>query len=114
MKTNMMYLAAALLLTACSPKASNMTKVVAQFGDDAPESVRIVIGATNMPSLDTIVPVKNGRLEAMIPKNLVGTACLFPGFRRFHHHHRPGGAYSSLFQPGGHSFALSCVSRMDG
>ena len=103
MKTNMMYLAAALLLTACSPKASNMTKVVAQFGDDAPESVRIVIGATNMPSLDTIVPVKNGRLEAMIPKNLVGTACLFPGNTTFQseelyaeggrHHHpllRPG------------------------
>ena len=41
MKTNMMYLAAALLLAACSPKASNMTKIVAQFGDDAPESVRI-------------------------------------------------------------------------
>ncbi len=83
MKTNMMYLAAALLLAACSPKASNMTKVVAQFGEDAPDSVRIVIGAVNMPSLDTIVPVKNGRLEAKIPKNLVGTTCLFPGNTTF-------------------------------
>ena len=83
MKTNMMYLAAALLLAACSPKASNMTRIVAPFGDDAPESVRIVIGAWNMPSLDTIVPLKNGRLEAEIPKNLVGAACLFPGNTTF-------------------------------
>ena len=83
MKTNLMYLAAALLLAACSPKASNMTKIVAQFGDDAPESVRIVTGATNMPSLDTIVPVTNGRLEAKIPKILVGTTCLFPGNTTF-------------------------------
>ena len=83
MKTNMMYLAAALLLAACSPKESNMTRLVAQFGEDAPDSVRIVIGATNMPSLDTIVFVKNGRLDANIPKNLVGTACLFPGNTTF-------------------------------
>ena len=83
MKTNMMYLAAALLLAACSPKESNMTKIVAQFGDDAPESVRIVTGATNMPSLDTIVPVTNGRLEVKIPKILVGTTCLFPGNTTF-------------------------------
>ena len=83
MKTNLMYLAAALLLAACSPKASNMTKIVAQFGDDAPESVRIVTGATSMPSLDTIVPVTNGRLEVKIPKILVRTTCLFPGNTTF-------------------------------
>ena len=83
MKTNLMYLAAALLLAACSPKASNMTKIVAQFGDDAPESARIVTGAYNMPSLDTIVSVKNGRLEAEIPKNLGVYSNIFPGTTTF-------------------------------
>lgn len=83
MKTNLMYLAAALLLAACSPKTSNMTRLVAQFGDDAPESVRIIIGATNLSSLDTIVPVKNGRLNAEIPKYLGMSGTVFQGNTTF-------------------------------
>ena len=58
MKTQMMYLAAAaMLLAACTPKAGRTTRVVGQFGEDAPESVQISVGE----SLDTNVAVVNGR-----------------------------------------------------
>ena len=64
MKTRMMILAAtAMLLAACSPKAGKTTKVVGQFGEDAPESVQISMGE----SLDTTITVENGRFEAEIP-----------------------------------------------
>ena len=64
MKTQMMYLAAAaMLLAACTPKAGKTTKVVGQFGEDAPESVQISMGE----SLDTTITVENGRFEAEIP-----------------------------------------------
>ena len=59
-----MYLAAAaMLLAACTPKAGKTTKVVGQFGEDAPESVQISMGE----SLDTTITVENGRFEAEIP-----------------------------------------------
>ena len=64
MKTQMMYLAAAaMLLAACTPKAGKTTKVVGQFGEDAPESVQISMGE----SLDTTITVENGHFEAEIP-----------------------------------------------
>ena len=64
MKTQMMYLAAAaMLLAACTPKAGRTTRVVGQFGEDAPESVQISVGE----SLDTNVAVVNGRFEIEIP-----------------------------------------------
>ncbi|MBR3386679.1 MAG: TlpA family protein disulfide reductase [Bacteroidales bacterium] len=75
MKTNWMYLAAALLLAACAPKAGDTTKVVGQFSGDAPEAVEIVMGDV----LDTIVVVKNGRFEARIPKDLTTFAVFQPG-----------------------------------
>jgi hypothetical protein len=76
MKTNLMYLAAALLLAACTPKAGNTTKVVGQFGEDAPEVVEISLGDV----LDTTVIVQNGRFEVNIPKNLTTIAVFQTGF----------------------------------
>ena len=71
-----MYLAAALLLAACTPKAGNTTKVVGQFGDDAPEVVEISLGDV----LDTTVIVEKGHFEVNIPKNLTTFAVFQPGF----------------------------------
>ena len=71
-----MYLAAALLLAACTPKAGNTTKVVGQFGEDAPEVVEISLGDV----LDTTVVVENGRFEVNIPKNLTTIAVFQTGF----------------------------------
>ena len=76
MKSNLMYLAAALLLAACTPKAGNTTKVVGQFGDDAPEVVEISLGDV----LDTTVIVEKGHFEVNIPKNLTTFAVFQPGF----------------------------------
>ena len=76
MKTNLMYLAAALLFAACAPKAGNTTKVVGQFGEDAPEVVEISLGDV----MDTTVIVENGRFEVKIPKNLTTFAVFQPGF----------------------------------
>ena len=70
-----MYLAAALLLAACTPKAGNTTKVVGQFGEDAPEVVEISLGDV----LDTTVIVENGRFEVNIPKNLTTIAVFQTG-----------------------------------
>ena len=44
MKTNLMHRAAALLLAACSPKSADTTKVVGQFAENVPETVRLVRG----------------------------------------------------------------------
>ena len=71
-----MYLAAALLLAACSPESGNTTKIVGQFAENAPETVRIVRGYYDavieenaFTSLfDTTVAVVNGRFEVEIPK----------------------------------------------
>ena len=61
-----MYLAAALLVAACGPKAGKTTRVTGQFGDEVPGSVRILVGE----SLDTTVTVTDGRFEVEIPTNL--------------------------------------------
>ena len=71
-----MYLAAAVaLLAACSPKAGNTTKVVGQFGEDAPGFVEISMGEV----LDTTIYVQDGRFEALIPTNLTTMAVIDAG-----------------------------------
>ena len=78
MKTNLMYLAAALLVAACSPKSADTTKVVGQFAENAPEAVRLVRGYYDgmmdeehfHSFFDTTVAVVNGRFEVDIPKCL--------------------------------------------
>ena len=71
MKFNLTLLAAAVLLAAaCAPKAGKTTRVVGQFGEDAPETVRIVLGE----SVDTTVTVTDGRFEVAIPTDLTGFA----------------------------------------
>ena len=62
----LLYLAAVLVVAACGPKAGKTTKVVGQFGEEAPETVRILVGE----SLDTTVTVTDGRFELEIPTNL--------------------------------------------
>ena len=63
----MMYLAAAALaLAACSPKAGETTRVTGQFGEEVPETVRILVGE----SVDTTVTVTDGRFTVEIPTNL--------------------------------------------
>ena len=71
-------MAAALLLAACSPKAGNTTKVVGQFAENVPETVRITRGYYDgildeehfVSFFDTTVTVVNGRFEVEIPKCL--------------------------------------------
>ena len=78
MKTNLIYMAAALLLAACAPKAGNVTTVVGQFAENAPENVRFTRGYYDgtidedhfVSFFDTTVTVVNGRFEAEIPKCL--------------------------------------------
>ncbi len=71
MKFNLTLLAAAVLLAAaCAPKAGKTTRVVGQFSEDAPETVRIVLGE----SVDTTVTVTDGRFEVAIPTDLTGFA----------------------------------------
>ena len=70
--------AAALLsmASACSPKLGNTTKVVGQFAENAPETVRFTRGYIDgttaeekyIAFFDTTVAVVNGRFEAEIPK----------------------------------------------
>ena len=66
MKFNLTLLAAALAVAACAPQAGKTTKVVGQFTENAPETVRIVVGE----SVDTTVTVTDGRFQVDIPKNL--------------------------------------------
>ena len=71
-------LAAAFLMAACSPKSGNTTKVVGQFAENAPETVRLVRGYYDglfdedhfVSFFDTTVAVVNGRFEVEIPKCL--------------------------------------------
>ncbi len=78
MKTKLLYLAAALLAVACSPKSSNTTKIVGQFAGDAPETVRLVRGYYDgtveddafVSLFDTTVTVVNGRFKVEIPKHV--------------------------------------------
>ena len=71
----MYLLAAAVLLAACSPKPGKTTKVVGQFGDDAPAVVEIAMGDI----LDTTVIVTDGRFEVEIPKDLTTMAAIQAG-----------------------------------
>ena len=66
MSKKLLYLAAALMLVACGPKAGKTTKVVGQFGENAPETFRIQTGM----DFDTTVVVTDGRFEVEIPTNL--------------------------------------------
>ena len=67
MKTNLICLAAALAVAACSPKSENTTKVVGQFTGEAPETIGIEIQGEKTV-LDTTVAVVNGHFEVDIPK----------------------------------------------
>ena len=69
------FLSFALMLTACSPKASKTTKIAGQFTKDAPESVQIMIGDV----LDTIVVVTNGCFEVEVPTVLTRESFLWIG-----------------------------------
>lgn len=67
----MMYLAAvALVLAACSPKPGKTTRVVGRFGEEAPETVRIMMGE----NVDTTVTVTDGRFEVEIPTDVLEIA----------------------------------------
>ena len=71
-----MYLAAAaMLVAACTPKPGKTTKVVGQFGEDAPAVVEIAMGN----DLDTTVVVTDGRFEAVIPRDLTTMAHILAG-----------------------------------
>jgi hypothetical protein len=66
-----MYLAAvALVLAACSPKTGKTTRVVGRFGEEAPETVRIMMGE----NVDTTVTVIDGRFEVEIPTDVLDIA----------------------------------------
>jgi hypothetical protein len=65
-----LYLAAVLVVAACGPKAGKTTKVVGQFGEEAPETVRILVGE----STDTTVTVTDGRFELEIPTDILELA----------------------------------------
>ena len=78
--------AAALLsmASACSPKSVNTTKVVGQFAENAPETVRLVRGYYDgtmeeeafVSFFDTTVAVVDGRFEVEVPKCLTSTTDL--------------------------------------
>ena len=70
MKFNLTLLAVALAVAACAPKSGPTTKVVGQFAENAPETVRIILGE----SVDTTVAVTNGRFEVVIPTDLCDVA----------------------------------------
>ena len=73
---HLMYLAAAaMLVAACAPKPGKTTKVVGQFGEDAPGVVEIAMGSI----LDTTVVVTDGRFEAEIPTDLTTMAIIQAG-----------------------------------
>jgi thiol-disulfide isomerase/thioredoxin len=77
MKFNLTLLAAAVLLAAaCAPKAGKTTRVVGQFGEDAPAVVDISIDGV----LDTTVVVTDGRFEVELPKDLTTMAVFQPGY----------------------------------
>ena len=81
MKTNLFFLAVTLLVAACSPKSGNTTKVVGQFAENAPETVRFTRGYYDgmmdedhyISFFDTTITVVNGRFEVEIPKCLSTT-----------------------------------------
>ena len=77
MSKKLLYLAAALTLVACGPKAGKTTKVVGHFGEEeAPATVQILVGE----SLDTTVTVTDGRFAVEIPTNLMELAYIQTDF----------------------------------
>ena len=76
MKFNLTLLVAALAVAACAPKAGKTTQIVGQFTENAPETVRIVLGET----VDTTVTVTDGRFQVAIPKDLTDFAYLETDF----------------------------------
>ena len=72
-----MLLAAALVfVAACTPKPGKTTKVVGQFGEDAPETVQLEIGE----AVDTTIAVVDGRFEVVVPTDLTSIAHLDAGY----------------------------------
>jgi thiol-disulfide isomerase/thioredoxin len=72
----MLILAAmAMLVAACNPKPGKTTKVVGQFGEDAPETVQISVGEV----LDTTITVVEGRFEAVVPTCLTAMSRFVAG-----------------------------------
>ena len=71
----MLWAAALVCVAACNPKPGPTTKVVGQFGDDAPATVRLIIG----DAVDTTVTVVDGRFEVTVPTVLTDMARLDAG-----------------------------------
>ena len=71
----MLFLAAALLVVACGPKAGKTTKVVGQFAENAPLMVEFALGS----GADTTIAVVDGRFELEIPKDLTDVVVFQPG-----------------------------------
>ena len=69
------FLAFALLMAACGPKAGKTTKVVGRFKKGAPAVVEIARGN----DLDTTILVTDGRFEARIPTDLTRMTILLAG-----------------------------------
>ena len=72
------------MASACSPKSVNTTKVVGQFAENAPETVKITRGYYDgtmeeeafVSFFDTTVAVVDGRFEVEVPKCLTSTTDL--------------------------------------
>ena len=79
MRLKLLYLSVTLLAVACSPKSADTTRIVGQFKEDAPQTVRFVRGYYDgslesnafVSSFDTTVAVVNGQFEVEIPKYVV-------------------------------------------
>ena len=75
------------MASACSPKSVNTTKVVGQFAENAPETVKITRGYYDgtmeeeafVSFFDTTVAVVDGRFEVEVPKCLTSTTDLMIG-----------------------------------
>ena len=75
------------MVSACSPKSVNTTKVVGQFAENAPETVRFTRGYYDgtmeeeafVSFFDTTVAVVDGRFEVEVPKCLTSTTDLMIG-----------------------------------
>ena len=75
------------MVSACSPKSVNTTKVVGQFTENAPETVRFTRGYYDgtmeeeafVSFFDTTVAVVDGRFEVEVPKCLTSTTDLMIG-----------------------------------
>ena len=75
MKKMMLWAAALVCVAACTPKPGPTTRVVGQFGEDAPATVQLIIG----DAVDTTVAVVDGRFEMVVPTVLTDMARLDAG-----------------------------------